>query len=310
MFVIKHKNIFFALTGAIFVLAIGATVLFGLKLGIDFTGGASVEFSCAECEKSALSHNLDQLGLGEYSLRETDGGFMLRTKALEGDDREGVLALVASHGGEVKNFSDVGPTIGNELARKALIAIVLVSLLIVLYIAFVFRPPVVKREVSREGFVTITRDNHGVSSWVFGTVAVITLVHDIIVPIGIFALLGHFMGAEVGVLFVTALLAILGYSVNDTIVVFDRVRERLKKNAEGNKNEDFETMVGESLSETYARSINTSLTTLLTLIALYFFGPEATHAFALTLIAGVIAGTYSSIFIAAPLLVWWKTRNV
>lgn len=303
MFVIQHNKIFFAITGAIFALAIGATALFGLRLSIDFTGGTLIEFSTT-AEKAALTEQLDTLGLGEYSLRATDTGFVLRTKALDATQRDEVLAVV----GNVQNFSDVGPTIGSELGQRALIAIFLVSLAIVLYIAFVFRPPVVRRETTREGIVRVTRDNHGVSSWIFGGVAVITLIHDIIVPIGMFAVLGYIMGAEVGVLFVMALLAILGYSVNDTIVVFDRVRERLRYNAENHHSEPFEDTVGNALSQTYGRSINTSLTTLFTLGALYFVGPVATQAFALTLIAGVIAGTYSSIFIAAPLLVWWKSR--
>lgn len=307
MFIITHNKIFFAITGVIFALSVGATAFFGLKLGIDFTGGALVEFSTTT-DKMAITEQLDTLELGEYSLRESDAGYVLRTKALTPEQREAVLVAVTMDEGVVDNFTDVGPIIGNELKSKALTAILLVSLAIVLYIAFVFRPPVIKREETPEGIVRITRDNLGVSSWVFGSVAIITLIHDILVPIGIFAVLGYTMGAEVGVLFVMALLAILGYSVNDTIVVFDRVREHLQRNAEEHRNEQFGELVGKALSETYGRSINTSFTTFIALIALYFVGPVATQAFALTLIAGVVAGTYSSIFIAAPLLVWWK-RN-
>jgi preprotein translocase subunit SecF len=305
MQIIKHKNIFFGITGIVVALAIGVTVVLGLRLGIDFTGGTLVEFSCQDCTKIELSQQLSVHNLGEYSLRDSgDNGFLLRTRPLGQGQREGLLTTLREQGANISNFSEVGPTIGEELKSKALWAIGLVMLAIILFIAFAFRPAVIKREESREGIVTVTRDSHGVSSWIYGIVAVIALVHDVLIPIGVFALLGYFMGAEVGVLFVMALLAILGYSVNDTIVVFDRVREHLKDNADNNvQGEDFGDTVGKALSETITRSINTSLTTLFVLLALYFVGPTVTQSFALTLIAGVIAGTYSSIFLASPLLV-------
>jgi len=304
MTIIKNKNIFFGITGTVGVLALGALLIFGLRLGIDFTGGTLVEFSCTDCTKAVLDEQLTEHGLGEYSLRKAgDEGFVLRTKALEGAQREAVLTTLDEQGAVVSSFSEVGPTIGEELKSKALWAMLLVMGAIVLFIAFAFRPAIVKREETPEGIIKITRDSHGVSSWIFGIVAIIALAHDVLVPMGIFALMGHFIGAEVGVLFVMALLAILGYSVNDTIVVFDRVREHLKENADNKRDEDFEDTVGKALSETITRSINTSITTLFVLLALYFVGPAVTQNFALTLIAGVIAGTYSSIFLASPLLV-------
>jgi preprotein translocase subunit SecF len=305
MFIIKHKKIFFGLTGLVLLLSFGATAFFGLKLGIDFTGGTLIEANCENtCAKEVLTTGLDTFELGEYSLRSAgDTGFVLRTKALEGTQREAVLAFIAEQEITVSSFSEVGPTIGAELRSKALWAMLLVIVAIILFIAFAFRPAIVKREETPEGIVKITRDSHGVSSWTLGVVAIIALMHDILVPVGVFSILGYFLGAEVGVLFVMALLAILGYSVNDTIVVFDRVREHLKNNADTNKKEDFSDTVGKALSETISRSINTSLTTLFVLLALYFVGPVVTQHFALTLIAGVIAGTYSSIFLASPLLV-------
>ena len=142
-----------------------------------------------------------------------------------------------------------------------------------------------------------------ISSWKYGVAAIIALIHDIIVPTGVFAFLGYILGVEIDILFVMALLAILGYSVNDTIVVFDRVRENLRLNREHGSEESFDLTVGKSLNQTYARSINTSLTTLFVVIALFFFGSEATQDFALVLAIGIIAGTYSSIFLATPLLV-------
>ncbi len=308
MQIIKHKNIFFGITGIVVVLSLGVLLLFGLRLGIDFTGGTLIEFSCDECTKSTLNESLVPHNLGEYSLREANSDevgseFILRTKTLEGTQREAVLATLDDHNATVSSFSEVGPTIGEELKSKALWAIGLVMFAIVLFIAFAFRPAIVKREETPEGIIKITRDSHGVSSWTFGIVAIVALMHDVLIPIGIFALMGYFLGAEVGVLFVMALLAILGYSVNDTIVVFDRVRERLKENSDKNTGEDFSETVGKALSDTIPRSINTSLTTVFVLTALYFMGPEVTQNFALTLIAGVIAGTYSSIFLASPLLV-------
>ncbi len=312
MKIIKNKNIFFGITGLVVLLALGALFTFGLRLGIDFTGGTLIEFECVNCQKGDIQESLSHLNLGEYSLRDAGSEslgygalytFVLRTKALEGTQREAVLKTLNEQEAKINSFSEVGPTIGQELKRKALWAIFLVMVSIVLFIAFAFRPAIIKREETPEGIIKITRDSHGVSSWIYGIVAIIALIHDVLVPVGIFALMGYFLGAEVGVLFVMALLAILGYSVNDTIVVFDRVRERLKNNVNNNREEDFEDTVGKALEETIARSVNTSLTTLIVLLALYFVGPVVTQYFALTLIAGVVAGTYSSIFLASPLLV-------
>ena len=170
--------------------------------------------------------------------------------------------------------------------RKGLIALALVSVSIILFIAFAFR------KVSKP-----------VASWKYGIIAIITLIHDILIPIGLFAFLGHWRSAEVDSLFIVALLTLLGVSINNTIVVFDRIRENLRINQDRNRKEDFGETVGHSISQTLARSINTSLTVVIVLLALFFLGPVATKDFALTLIVGMIAGTYSSIFLASPLLV-------
>ena len=160
--------------------------------------------------------------------------------------------------------------------------------MIVLFITFAFR-----------------RVSKPVSSWKYGLATIVALAHDVIIPTGVFVLLGHFMGVEIDLLFITGLLAILGYSVHDTIVVFDRVRENLRVNAEQNLSEDFEIIVGKSVAQTFGRSINTSLTIFITLLALYLVGSPATKDFAFLLIIGIIIGTYSSIFIASFLLVTW-----
>ena len=174
---------------------------------------------------------------------------------------------------------------------KALLAFSIVVVAIVLFIAYVFR------HVSKP-----------VSSWKYGVISIIALLHDVIIPVGLFAILGSVVGAEIDVLFIVALLTILGYSVNDTIVVFDRVRENLRENQQLKRKEDFELTVGKSLNQTFARSINTSLTTTLVLLALFFFGGVATQNFALVLIMGIVAGTYSSLCLASPLLVAWKGK--
>ncbi len=178
---------------------------------------------------------------------------------------------------------------------KALYAIAAVILCIVLYIAWAFR--------------TVSRP---VTSWVYGLIVIAILVHDLIVPAGFYAIWSYFTGAQVDSLFVVALLAILGYSVNDTIVIFDRVREKLRLNDEANVKEDFEEVVGRSIVETLGRSINTSITVVLALVALAAFGSPITLGFSLVLLAGVVAGTYSSILVAAPLLIpvsRWITKK-
>ncbi len=283
---------FFILTAVIIGLAIFSIVFFGLNFGTDFTGGAitEVSFPAERPPKEALERQLQNLPIGAFSLRPTgDDGYILRTRDLIEEERIGVLnALSLNNTKEVvqERYNSIGPTIGSELRNKAFVAIGIVVVAIILFVAFVFR-----------------KVSHQVSSWKYGIIAIIALIHDVIIPVGIFAFLGYTVGAEIDVLFVMALLAILGYSVNDTIVVFDRVRENLRLNREHGSREDFELTVGKSLNQTYIRSINTSLTTLFMLLALFFIGSEATQNFALVLATGVVAGTYSSIFLATPLLV-------
>lgn len=296
MQIIKHRKVFFGITIALVIATVISFAQFGLKMGIDFTGGSLLEVSYVggtRAEKEVVEERLTALNLGGFSLRETtiEGkeGYILRTKDLAHSEYQNVITALAVPGGSAvreHRFNSIGPVIGEELKSKAIVAIVAVLIAIILFVAFAFR------KVSKP-----------VSSWRYGMIAVIALAHDILIPAGVYAAYGAATGAEVDVLFVMAILAILGYSVNDTIVIFDRVRENLVYNQEHNKKEDFEETVGKSLSQTYARSINTSLTTLLVLVTLFFLGGSATTSFAFLLIAGVVAGTYSSLFLAAPLLV-------
>lgn len=292
MFFIKNRNIFFALAGILIAGSIAAIAFLGLPLSIEFTGGSVVEVAYTENAPTLedAKQSLEELGLGEVSLRESgENGMTLRSRTLTPEEHEAVLVSLSQDGTypltELR-FNSIGPSMGTELGIKALYAIGAVIIAIMLYIAWAFR------KVSRP-----------VSSWIYGGGVVLTMIHDVIVPAGFFALWAYFTGAQVDTLFVVAILAILGYSVNDTIVIFDRVREHLKQNEEQNVEESFEVTVNKSITETLGRSINTSLTVVLALLALVFFGSEATLTFAIILLVGVIVGTYSSVLVSAPLLV-------
>lgn len=301
MFIVTHRKIFFAITGAIVALALGALIVFGLHQGTDFTGGTlvQVKYEKGRPDAKALSLALDEAGFKGYSLRGAgENDYILRAGSLTNEMRASLPATFSVHGefqASISELTEVGPTVGLELRNKAIIALGLVLFAILFFIAFAFR------KVSQP-----------VSSWIYGFIALVTLVHDVIVPVGFYATLGYFLGAQVDTLFVTAILTVLGFSIHDTIVVFDRVRENLRVNQERGRREDFAETAGRSLGQTFVRSINTSLTVIITLLALFFLGPASTKDFALTLLVGIIAGTYSSIFLATPLLVTvekWKTRR-
>lgn len=298
MFVVKFRKIFYTITAVITVFSLYAVFHWGLNLGIDFKGGAIAEVQYVQRpEKSALESSLKSLNLGEYTVRPSgDDSFIIRTRDLTNPERQqftlavgvGATSTASSTvaGGTLKRFDSVGPVLGQELAQKSATAIAMVLIAIVLFITFAFR-----------------KVSEPVSSFKYGLVAIVSLLHDVIVPTGVYAFLGRNGGFEVDALFVTAILVILGFSVHDTIVVFDRTRENLR-HAPGKK--PFEDIVGESISQTFARSINTSLTTVLSLVALYVFGPDSTKNFSLVMMIGIIIGTYSSIFLGSPLLVTWQ----
>lgn len=291
MWVIKYRKIFYAFSGLVLAASIFAIFYFGLNFGIDFKGGTIVEleYTAAKPDLEAIRDAANKADLGVVAVQPTgEQGVILRLKNITDAEKNKLVEAVsfnATSSVVEKKFSSIGPSLGSELAQKGIIAILLVSLLIVVFIAFAFR------QVSRP-----------VASWKYGLIAIATLVHDILIPTGVFAYLGAIKGTEVDALFLTALLTILGLSVNDTIVVFDRIRENLKLKISPH----FEETVGISLSQTFTRSINTSLTVILVLLALYFFGGSTTRDFALALTIGMVVGTYSSIFIASPLLVTWN----
>ncbi len=298
MFIIKHRYWFFALTTAIVLLSIFSLFAYGLHQSIDFTGGTLVDvtYPAGRPDGATLEQSLNTAGFSEYSLREVGTNeYDLRSGTLT-DAQRSNLAQIFSVSGQypatIVSLDEIGPTIGAQLKTDSIEAIALVLLCILLFIAFAFR------KVSKP-----------ISSWMYGLMAIVGLCHNVLVTCGFFALLGHLTGAQVDTLFVTALLTVLGFSVHDTIVVFDRVRENLRVNQEKGRKEQFDEVAGRALGQTFTRSINTSLTVLLTLLALYLLGPQSTQTFSLTLLVGIIAGTYSSIFLATPLLVEIEARR-
>lgn len=282
-------------------LAVASAVLvsmYGLNFSVDFKGGSVVEFEFhppAGGEKLSLDDfksTLVEIGLTEILVNYAgDNGIILRTQELSEGEHQNILSVLRGKfsGIEEKKFESVGPVIGNELKRKSIIAVSLVLLSVIVYIAIVFR------KLSRT-----------LSPWVMGLSAIVALLHDVVIPLGIFAILGKFYGVEISAVFVAAALTILGYSVADTVVVFDRVRENIVKGSSTRQLLDFPAVVHKSVIQTLARSLNTTFTTLLSLFAIYFFGGESIRYFSLALIIGIFLGAYSSIFVASPLLVRWS----
>jgi preprotein translocase subunit SecF len=291
MIIVKYRKIFFVLSLIMVTLSLYSIFAYGLNLGIDFRGGTLTEvyYEVERPSKDDIEQWIGDLDLGGFSVRQSgDKSYIIRTRELSIEDRARVeMSLGLSDSPlTIERSNTIGPVAGAELKNKAILAVIVVVFMIVLFVTFAFR------KVSKP-----------VASWRYGLATIIALFHDIIIPVGVFVFLGRLYGLEIDLLFVSGLLAILGYSVHDTIVVFDRVRENLRVNEEEKVYENFETTIGKSVTQTLARSINTSLTLLIVLITLYFIGSTATRDFSLLLIIGVIAGTYSSIFLASPLLV-------
>lgn len=294
--VVGKRKIFYGFSLALIGAGIFSVIFWGLHFGIDFKGGSLVEINWQDHRPDAktVKDILSPLDLGDISIQPTgDAGMILRLKDIDEATHQKVLLTLEQIGPlQETRFDSVGPVIGEELKRRAYSAIAMVLLLIIVYIAFAFR------KVSRP-----------VASWKYGVAAVIALFHDVFIPTGIFSILGHYLGVEIDLLFVTGLLTILGFSVHDTIVVFDRIRENLRKGV----GKGFEDTVNISINQTIVRSVNTSLTVFLTLLAIYIFGGISTKFFALLLMIGIFFGTYSSIFVASSLLVTseaWRQKRI
>lgn len=289
MNIIGRKNLFFIISGIVIVPGLISLFLFGLKLSIEFTGGSRLELSyknVKQIDKKRIENAFKKNKATISSLKVSDGSVSIRSSQIDQKAKSAITADLKVDNTSIieKSFDTVGPTIGRETETNALKAVVIASIAITLYIAFAFR-----------------KVSHPVASWKYGVCAVVALLHDVLVVAGVFSILGHFAGVEADSLFITALLTVMGFSVHDTIVVFDRIRENLHKNYDN----PFEKIVNNSVLETFNRSVNTSLTVVIVLFTLLLFGGEGIRWFVVALLIGIISGTYSSIFNASPLLVVW-----
>src|SRR3989339_444765 len=302
---IKYQSWTFGLAVAITLISLGLLAVIGLRPAIDFTGGTLLVLNFTgerptAMDMSGVIKGLN-LNLGEPTAKPSgETNMMVRVRFLSEEEHNQLLTGIRTAYETPGDSNDlvleervetIGPSISANFRTRTTYAIIVVVTAILIYIAYAFR------QISRP-----------VQSWKYGIAAVLALTHDVLITIGVFTLLGKYLNVEVGVPFVVALLTILGYSVNDTIVVFDRIRENLIKKG---SSEDYPTIVNLALNQTLARSFNTSFTTLLALFGLFFFGGESIKYFSLALIIGIAAGTYSSIFIASPgVVLWyrWKTR--
>lgn len=292
---IRYRKIFYIISATLVGLALVSIFIFGLKLGIDFTGGSLLSLNYKNQVPTSLEirESLKEIELGAIIVQPVgEKGILLKMKDVSEEKHQRILEKLKKLG-EIEenseNFQSIGPAIGQELSRKTKTVVSLSILAILVYIAFSFR-----------------RISRPVKSYIYGLTGLIALFHDVLIPLGIFAILGKFSGVEITIPIITAFLTIFGYSINDSVVVFDRVRENLLKLKKG----EFELLVEKSLNQTLIRSLNVSLTTLIVLFSIFFFGGQTLKYFSLTLILGIGFGTYSSLFLATPLLVsFYKFRE-
>ncbi|MFH1089707.1 MAG: protein translocase subunit SecF [Candidatus Uhrbacteria bacterium] len=288
--IVKNRKIWYGLSSIMIVGSIVAMVAFGFNFGIDFTGGSIMEIQTpAGLSTADVSAVFASAGY-EHAVVQPSGNqeMIVRLESLDETAHQTVLAALKTKdaGLQELKFDSFGPAIGSELRKKTITGIVVVLILICLYIAFAFR-----------------KVSEPIASWKYGVLTILAGLHDVIVPMGLFAILGHYLGWQVDTAFVAAALTILGYSINDTIVVFDRTRENLTRQV---GNENFEETVDKSIKQTITRSMYTTLTTMLALAGIFIFGGDTTRPFSLALLVGIGIGAYSSVFIASPLLVTWE----
>jgi preprotein translocase subunit SecF len=288
--IIKHYKFWFAVSGTILLLGIISLAVFHLRLGIDFRGGSQIQLQLSGTpDLTKIESVLNSENIGGTTVQQTGAtGVIIETPPITQDQHNKIISDLTSKVDSnlsEQSYTAIGPTIGSQLKTDSGYELLLVSLGIILYIGYAFRK--------------VTRP---ITSWKFGWAAIVALLHDLIVLIGIFSILGKLFHIEVDSMFVTAVLTVLGFSVHDTIVVFDRIRENLRVEA----GQPIDEIVNHSINQTLVRSLNTSLTVLFVLLALLLFGGETIRNFVLALFIGIISGTYSSIFIASPLLVVWQ----
>lgn len=291
---VEMRKWWFGLSAVLIVGSIVALMVFGLRFSIDFVGGSLIQlgFPTGAPETQEVATALTDLGFQGITVQSADFNhrLIIRSESLTEEQHQSALTVLKEKFGDFTEmrFDSIGPVIGDELRRSALIGLVTTLVLIGLYISWAFR-----------------KVSDPVASWKYGLVTMAAAAHDVIIPLGVFAVLGHYYHWEVGTAFIAAMLTILGYSISDTVVVFDRTRENLSHRPD----ETFAQTVEKSIQQTFIRSINTSVTVLLALSAILIFGGDSTRSFALALLIGVLVGTYSSIFFASPALVEWEMRR-
>ncbi len=287
--IIPIRRVWLSISAVLVVLSLVFIGAFGLKFGIDFTGGSLMEIDFTnDVSREAVQRTLSEAGYEDASIQTSgENGYLIRLVSLTEEEHQKVLLALKEKNGELteQRFDSIGPVIGSELQRTATTGVIITLVLIGLYVAWAYR-----------------KVAEPVASWKYGILTILTAFHDVIIPLGAFALFGKLFGWEVGTAFVAAILTILGYSITDTVVVFDRTRENLTRHVSHN----FEETVEMSIHQTLWRSISTSITTLLALLAIFLFGGESTRPFAMALMIGILTGAYSSIFLASPLLVVWE----
>ena len=286
---IGKSKLWLAISGAMLILALLALGGYGLNFGIDFTGGSLMQVSVPGTSVDAIRNAVSSTGL-EPVIQQGEGDtYFIRLAPVTEDQHQSALAAVKTLSADATEirFDTVGPVIGDELKRSAITASVLLLVLIMVYVAWAFR-----------------RVTHPVASWKYGVVTLVSAFHDVMIPLGIFAVLGRVFGYQIDLAFVAAILTILGYSINDTIVVLDRTRENLLRHRHSDAS--FGEIVNSSVMETVARSLNTTFSSFLPLLAVFLVGGETTRPFVLALMIGLVSGAYSSIFVASPLLVEWE----
>lgn len=281
----KYKWLYFLISALVILPGLFSLLKWGLKPSIDFTGGSllELEFKTKDIKQEVVADTLKELKI-DYSSVQSSGEkrILVKTKPITREDASSVVGSLAKKAEEKPTelrFDTVGPTLGKELIKKTILAIILAAGFILLYVWRQFKDPM------------------------FGVSAILAMFHDSLVLLGIFSLLGHFFGVEIDTLFVTAVMTILSFSVHDTVVVYDRIRESQKR-FPGVR---FVDLVNKAVTETLSRSINNSMTIIFMLIALYLLGGSTTKWFVFALLIGTVSGTYSSTFTAAPLLVVWES---
>lgn len=290
----RKKYWWLGISAGLIGFSILALVVWPLRIGLDFTGGTLIEVAVNDGrpDRQKVVTELGLIGIEQITSQEAgEKGLLLKAAPINQEQHGRLTAKLAELGLTERRFENVGPTVGADLTRKAIVAVVIASIAIICFIAYSFR------NVPRPA-----------SSWRFGVVAVAALIHDVLITAGGFALLGELYGYEVDSLFVTALLTIMGFSVHDTIVVFDRLRENMRLSPISTINQ-FEAAANASLVQTLNRSLNTSITVILVLLSLALLGGETTRPFVIALLIGITVGTYSSIGLATPLLVIWQAKS-